>query len=160
MKREDLIKEYLNGIKEEINELIKENGEEMYSGVFDVINKLENDKEYWIELINDLIEDYKDSDMDESDNDFIDMILGDCIDRELMGRFGKQFGENLIKLGYKYNSDEEYWDLKDKRNGEYDKRNGEYLTCYGVIWDYWYDLDTCIRESVSEIFEREIEEID
>jgi hypothetical protein len=91
--------------------------------------------------------------MDESDNDFIDMILGDCIDRELMGRFGKQFGENLIKLGYKYNSDEEYWDLKDKRNSED-------LTCYGVIWDYWYDLDTCIRESVSEIFEREIEEID
>jgi hypothetical protein len=153
MKREDLIKEYLNDIKEEINELIKENGEEMYSGVFDVINKLENDKEYWIELINDLIEDYKDSDMDESDNDFIDMILGDCIDRELMGRFGKQFGENLIKLGYKYNSDEEYWDLKDKRNSED-------LTCYGVIWDYWYDLDTDVREGVSEIFEREIEEID
>jgi hypothetical protein len=153
MKKLDLVKEYLNGIKEEINELIKENGEGMYSGVFDVINELENDEEHWTELINDLMEDYEDSDMDESDDDFVDMILGDCIDRELMGRFGKQFGENLIKLGYKYDSDEEYWDLKDKRNGED-------LTCYGVIWDYWYDLDTDVREGVSEIFEREIEEIE
>jgi hypothetical protein len=152
MEKLDLIKEYLNGIKEEVNELIKENGEEMYSGVFDVINELENDKEHWTELINDLMEDYEDSDKDESEDDFIDMILGDCVDRELMGRFGKQFGKNLIKLGYKYDSEEEYWDLKDKRNGED-------LTCYGVIWDYWYSLDTDVRESVSEIFEEEIEGI-
>jgi hypothetical protein len=152
MEKLDLIKEYLNGIKEEVNELIKENGEEMYNGVFEVINELENDKEHWTELINDLMEDYEDSDKDESEDDFIDMILGDCVDRELMGRFGKQFGKNLIKLGYKYDSEEEYWDLKDKRNGED-------LTCYGVIWDYWYSLDTDVRESVSEIFEEEIEGI-
>jgi len=146
MKNLEIVKEYLNGIKEEVNELIKENGEGMYSGVFEVINELENDDEHWIELINDLEEDN-----DDNDDDFVNMILGDCIDRELMGRFGKQFKENLIKLGYKYDSEEEYWNLKDKRNGEY-------LTCYGVIWDYWYDLDTDVRESVSEIFEREIEE--
>jgi hypothetical protein len=146
MKNLEIVKEYLNGIKEEVNELIEENGEGMYSGVFEVINELENDDEHWIELINELEEDN-----DDNDDDFVNMILGDCIDRELMGRFGKQFKENLIKLGYKYNTDEEYWNLKDKRNGEY-------LTCYGVIWDYWYDLDTDVRESVSEIFEREIEE--
>jgi hypothetical protein len=152
MKKLDLIKAYIDGIKEEVNELIKENGEEMYNGVFEVINELENDEEHWIELVNDLMEDYEDSDKDESEDDFVDMILGDCIDRELMGRFGKQFGENLIKLGYKYNTDEEYWNLKDKRNGED-------LTCYGVVWDYWYDLDTCMRENISDIFEREIEGI-
>ena len=150
MKREeklDLVKEYINGIKEEINELIKENGEGMYSGVFEVINELENDEKHWIELINNLKEDYD----DEEEDNFINMILGDCIDRELMRRFGKRFGENLIQLGYKYDSDDECWDLKDKSNSED-------LTCYGVIWDYWYDLDTCVRESVSEIFEEEIEE--
>ena len=150
----DLVKNYLNGIKEEINDLIKENGEEMYSGVFEVINELENDEEHWTELVNDLKGTYFDDydDEDESESDFINMMLGDCIDRELMERFGKQFGENLIKLGYKYDSDDEYWNLKDKRNGED-------LTCYGVVWDYWYDLDTCVREGVSEIFEREIEGI-
>jgi hypothetical protein len=152
MKKLDLIKAYIDGIKEEVNELIKENGEEMYNGVFEVINELENDEKHWIELVNNLMEDYEDSDKDESEDDFIDMILGDCVDRELMGRFGKQFGKNLIKLGYKYDSEEEYWDLKDKRNGED-------LTCYGVIWDYWYGLDTDVRESVSEIFEEEIEGI-
>ena len=141
----NLVKEYLNGIKEEVNELIEENGEGMYSGVFEVINELENDDEHWIELINELEEDN-----DDNEDDFVEMMIGDYIDRELMGRFGKQFKENLIKLGYKYDSDEECWDLKDNHNGED-------LTCYGVIWDYWYDLDTCIRESVSEIFEREIE---
>ena len=147
MKNLGIIKEYLNGIKEEVNELIEENGEGMYSGVFEVINELENDDEHWIELVNELEEDN-----DDNEDDFIEMMIGDYIDRELMGRFGKQFGENLIKLGYKYNTDEEYWNLKDKRNGED-------LTCYGVVWDYWYDLDTCMRENISEIFEREIEGI-
>jgi hypothetical protein len=146
MKRKDFIKEYIDGIKEEINELIKENGSEMYNGVFEVIDELENDEDHWNELITDLEEDYE-----EDDDDFINMVLGDCIDRELMGRFGKQFGKNLIKLGYKYDSEEECWDLKDKWN------DGG-LTCYGVIWDYWYDLDTDVRESVGEAFEREIEE--
>jgi hypothetical protein len=79
------------------------------------------------------------------------MVLGDCIDRELMGRFGKQFGENLTKLGYKYDTEEECWNIKNKYNGEF-------LTCYGVVWDYWYDLDTDVREWVGEAFEREIEE--
>jgi hypothetical protein len=147
MKKLEIVKEYLNGIKEEVNELIEENGEGMYSGVFEVINELENDDEHWIELVNELEEDN-----DDNEDDFIEMMIGDYIDRELMGRFGKQFGENLIKLGYKYNTDEEYWNLKDKRNGED-------LTCYGVVWDYWYDLDTCMRENISEIFEREIEGI-
>jgi Fe-S oxidoreductase len=145
MKRKDFIKEYIDGIKEEINELIKENGSEMYSGVFEVIDELENDEDHWNELITDLEEDYKE------EADYINMVLGDCIDRELMGRFGKQFGENLTKLGYKYDTEEECWNIKDKHNGEF-------LTCYGVVWDYWYDLDTDVRESVGEAFEREIEE--
>jgi len=142
MERLGLIKNCFNDVKEEINELIKENGNEMYEGVFDVINELENDDEYWIELINDLVED---------EEDFIEGTLKDCVDRELMERFGEQFKNNLIKLGYKFDYDEYVWDLTDK----YDKKN---LTCYGVIWDYWYDLDTCIRESVGDIFESKLEE--
>jgi RNA processing factor Prp31 len=110
-ERLNLVKECIEGIKEEINELIKENGSEMYEGVFDVINELENNDDYWIEFISELEEDYN----DEDDDSFINMILGDCIDRELMSRFGKRFGENLIKLGYKY--DGEGWDLKDKNYG-------------------------------------------
>ena len=143
MRRLNLVKDYFGEIKEYINELIKENGSEMYEGVFDLINELENDDNYWVEYINELEEEYIDD-----DDDFIDMVLVDSVDRKLMREFGKKFGENLKKLGYKY--DGECWDLKDKYNTED-------LTCYGVIWDYWYDLDTDVRESVGEIFEEEIE---
>ena len=90
LEKLNLVKEYINGIKEEINELIKENGEGMYSGVFEVINELENDEKHWIELVDNLKEDYE----DEEEDNFINMILGDCIDRELMRRFGKRFREN------------------------------------------------------------------
>ena len=144
MRRLNLVKDHFGEIKEEINELIKENGSEMYEGVFDLINELENDDNYWVEYINELEEEYID---DDDDDDFIDMVLVDSIDRKLMREFGKKFGENLKKLGYKY--DGECWDLKDKRNTKD-------LTCYGVIWDYWYDLDTDVREGVGEIFEEEI----
>jgi hypothetical protein len=143
MERLGLIKNCFNDVKGEINELIKENGNEMYEGVFDVINELENDDEYWIELINDLEE--------EEEEDFIEGTLMDCVDRELMERFGEQFKNNLIKLGYKFDYNDYVWDLTDKDS----KRN---LTCYGVIWDYWYDLDTCVRESVGDIFESKLEE--
>jgi hypothetical protein len=147
MDKLNLIKESLNEIKEQINELIEKNGIEMYHGVFDTINELENDEEHWVDLINDLEEDYND---EEDEDSFISMILVDSIDRELMRRFGTQLGNNLIKLGYVY--DGEGWNLKNKWN------EGD-LTCYGVIWDYWYNLDTDVRESVGDIFEEELEGI-
>jgi hypothetical protein len=143
MRRLNLVKDYFGEIKEYINELIKENGSEMYEGVFDLINELENDDNYWVEYINELEEEYIDD-----DDDFIDMVLVDSVDRNLMREFGKKFGENLKKLGYKY--DGEGWDIKDK--------NGKEVTCYGFVWDYWYDLDTCVREMVSDIFEECCEE--
>ena len=145
----EIVKEKLNDITEEITRLIEENGSEMYSGISEVIESLrDGNDEYWLEFIEELKEDY-----DDEDDDFLNMVLVDSIDRTLMEQFGKQFGENLKKLGYTYDTDDESWDLKDKHT----KR---YLTCYGVIWDYWYDLDTDVRESVSDIFEREIEGID
>lgn len=144
MEKLGFIKECINDVKGEINILIEENGKEMYEGVFEVIEEME--KYEWEKLINYLNELEEEDDEDE---DFLKMVCQDSVDRELMGRFGKQFGENLKKLGYEYNEEEEYWNIKDKRNGED-------LTCYGVIWDYWYDLDTDVRESVGEIFENEI----
>jgi hypothetical protein len=59
-----------------------------------------------------------------------------------------KFATRLKELGYKY--DGEGWDIKDK--------NGKEVTCYGFVWDYWYDLDTCVREMVSDIFEECCEE--
>ena len=141
----EIVKEKLNDITEEITRLIEENGSEMYSGVSEVIEPLrDNNDEYWLETIEDLKRDF-----DDEDDEFIDCILVDTIDRIVMSEYAKQFATNLKELGYKYNKDEECWDLKDKHSGND-------LTCYGVIWDYWYSVDTCVRESLSDIFEEEI----
>jgi len=89
---------------------------------------------------------------DLSDEDEIEDMIGgmliDMVDRVLISEFGEKLFSNLKELGYKY--DGEGWDIKDKM--------GNYVTCYGFIWDYWYDLDTCVRESVSCIFEEFCEE--
>lgn len=147
MEKLNLVKDCLKDIKKEINKLIKENGDEMYEGVFDMINKLENDDSYWVNYIKELEKDY-----DDDDDGFINMILVDSVDRKLMELFGKKFKENLIKLGYKYDKEDDCWDIKSPKESffKYNK-----LTCYGVIWDYWYELDTDVRESLGDIFEME-----
>ena len=145
MKRLEIVKETLDTIKSEIIKLRKENGWRMYIGTSDLIKVLRDDNdEFWLETIEDLKRDF-----DEEDDEFLDCILVDTIDRIVMREYAKQFANNLKELGYKYNKDEECWDLKDKHSGND-------LTCYGVIWDYWYSVDTCVRESLSDIFEEEI----
>ena len=145
MKRLEIVKETLDTIKSEIIKLRKENGWRMYIGTSDLIKVLRDDNdEFWLETIEDLKRDF-----DDEDDEFIDCILVDTIDRIVMREYSKQFATNLKELGYKYNKDEECWDLKDKHSGND-------LTCYGVIWDYWYSVDTCVRESLSDIFEEEI----
>jgi hypothetical protein len=140
------LKEKFEDVKDEVNGLILKNGEKMYEGIFEVIDELINDKEWWDERYDEVVNDL---DFDD-DEDFRLMVLSDDVDRELMRRFGDKFYNNLINLGYKYEFDEDegegYWDIKDE-DGDMD------LTSYGVVWDYWYDLDTDVRESVSEIWE-------
>jgi len=140
------LKEKFEDVKDEVNGLILKNGEKMYEGIFEVIDELINDKEWWDERYDEVVNDV---DFDD-DEDFRLMVLSDDVDRELMRRFGDKFYNNLINLGYKYEFDEDegegYWDIKDE-DGDMD------LTSYGVVWDYWYDLDTDVRESVSEIWE-------
>jgi len=139
------LKEKFEDVKDEVNGLILKNGEKMYEGIFEVIDELINDEEWWNkrydEVVNDLYFD--------DDENFRLMVLNDDVDRELMRRFGDKFYNNLINLGYKYKFDEDeeegYWNIKDEYNNE--------LTSYGVVWEYWYDLDTDVREVVSEIWE-------
>jgi hypothetical protein len=139
------LKEKFEDIKDEVNGLILKNGEKMYEGIFEVIDELINDEEWWNERYDEVVNDLWVND----NEDFKLMVLSDDIDRELMRRFGDKFYNNLINLGYKYEFDEDeeegYWDIKDEYNNE--------MTSYGVVWEYWYDLDTDVREVVSEIWE-------
>ena len=142
MNQKELIKLVLSENKINFNELIKVNGSELYEGIFEVINKLENNDEFWDNIINEINEDF-----DDEDENYRNMILVDSVDRLIFNEFKYKFKDNLIKLGYKFDTDDESWDIKNKNN------NNEMLTCYGVIWDYWVDLDTCVRESIGDIFE-------
>ena len=142
MNQKELIKLVLSENKINFNELIKVNGSELYEGIFEVINKLENNDEFWDNIINEINEDF-----DDEDENYRNMILVDSVDRLIFNEFKYKFKDNLIKLGYKFDIDDESWDIKNKNN------NNEMLICYGVIWDYWIDLDTCVRESIGDIFE-------
>ena len=137
MKNLEIIKEKLNEIRNDFNLLVKENGEKMYEGIFEKIDELE--KYDWEEEINDILNSIE----EDEDEDYINCMLIDMVDRVLMSEFGKKLFNNLKELGYKY--DGEGWNIKDKY--------GKEVTCYGFVWDYWYDLDTCVREMVSNIFE-------
>ncbi len=137
----EFLNEKLEYVKDEVNGLILKNGEKMYEGIFEYIDELVNDKKWWSERYDEVVNDI---DFDD-DEEFRLMVLDDDFDRELMRRYGKKFYDNLISLGYNYDEELEGWDLKNSEGME--------LSSYGVIWEYWYDLDTDVRESVSEIWE-------
>jgi len=145
MEKLEIVKDTLDTIKSEIITLRKENGWKMYKGTSELIKSLRDDNdEFWLETIEELRNDFEGE-----DDEFLDCILVDTIDRIVMRHYAKQFATNLKELGYEYDGDG--WNIKSKFNGED-------LTCYGVIWDYWYSVDTCVRESLSDIFEEEIME--
>jgi hypothetical protein len=137
-----IVNEHFEDLKNESIGLMEENGEEMYKGLITTIKQLQDNKEEIDELISEVVEEY--SDDEDYDDDFRVMVVIDSIDKLLMTHYREQFKQNLINLGFKY--DGECWNMENKFGG-----NG--LTCYGVVWDYWLDLDTDVRECVSDIFE-------
>jgi len=144
MTKLEIVKDAFNTIESDIAQLREENGWQMYTGASELIKSLSDNDEFWLETIEELKNDFEDE-----DEEFLDCMLVDTIDRIFMRHYAKQFAHNLKELGYEY--DGEGWNIKSK----YDDED---LTCYGVIWDYWYGVDTCVRESLSDIFEEEITE--
>ena len=137
-----MILEQLNEVKGEFKLLIEENGSEMYDGIFEKISELE--KYDWEEELNWIMEDNEGE-----DESYINMLMCDIIDRVVFKEFGEMLVNNLKKLGYKY--DGEGWNIKD--------REGLEVTCYGFVWEYWYSLDTNVREMLGDIFEEICEEV-
>lgn len=119
--------------------------------MIDNSKELNNDLSHNIDLINFIDEydfewEYNNQidiqELDENEISTVRMYLFDELDRQCINHNSEQFYNNLINNGFKYNYDEDKWVTPDNKN----------LTSYGLIWDYWYDLDTCIRESVSDVF--------
>ena len=104
------------------------------------ITKLENG--LYTKIIDEIETEWANDEYFQNDESFKSMLISDRIDHLLMRHMGQQFYHNLIDAGFKY--DGENWKIPNET---------EELTCYGIVWDYWYDLDTDVRESIGDMFE-------
>ena len=92
---------------------------------------------------------------DEDDDDMIEAYSQDGIDYTIMERFAPQLAKNLVRAGFTYDKDEEYWSIPDSYLEKLpESRRNEYTngaTSYGIIWDFWgMDYDTSPRENISD----------
>jgi len=92
---------------------------------------------------------------DEDDDDMIEAYSQDGIDYTIMERFAPQLAKNLVRAGFTYDKDEEFWSVPDSyleklpENERNEYTNG--ATSYGIIWDFWgMDYDTSPRENISD----------
>jgi hypothetical protein len=141
--------EILENLKVELNKIIKKDTIGIFKGLIDTYNEFINDKNYLnkIESIVDEVMEYDINDYD-SEDDLMEMKgcdYIDFIDRYFLKYYVKKLVENLINLG---EYDDNYWiseheEINDKTN-------------YGVIWDNYYDVDTCVRETLGDILDNEL----
>lgn len=92
---------------------------------------------------------------EDEEDDMFGGYAQDGIDYEIMQAFAPQLARNLVKVGFKYDKDEEYWTIPSAYLNKLDKsrqdvyKNG--ATSYGIIWDFFnYDYDTSPRETISD----------
>ena len=146
---ENFKNEVLNDLKLNLNDVVERDTIGIFKGLIDTYNDFINNKELLdkIELdVNNTTNDYEADDDEDRDN-FREGFYIDQIDRDFLRYYIRKLVKNLINLG-KYDGD--YWiseheELNDKTN-------------YGVIWDNYYDVDTCIRETMGDILEDNLNE--
>ena len=125
-------------IKENLDEIMSlDNGKsEMYNGLKEVVKPL-YDYNYWSWIVEQV---YKDVEEDEYYEEGEELgMIEDEIGYEVIRVWGETWYNNLINMGFKY--EDGGWNI-DKG-----------ITNYGLVWDYWVDLDTSPREKCSEILD-------
>jgi hypothetical protein len=75
--------------------------------------------------------------------------LGDFDSVPILDVWGDQFIQNLLDAGFAYDG-EEVWTVPEKYQNDF---TGEGLTGYGIIWEFWKDMDTDPRERTGDYFE-------
>jgi hypothetical protein len=95
------------------------------------------------------------SNEDDDEDDMFNAYAQDGIDYTIMREFAPQLASNLVKVGFKYDKDEEYWSIPSAYLNKLDKSRQEVYkngaTSYGIIWDFFnYDYDTSPRETISD----------
>jgi hypothetical protein len=88
---------------------------------------------------------------DESEDEYIQQAIYDFGGRVILEVWGERFIKNLIDAGFTYDATEDDWTLPDAKYAD-PVFNRMDMTSYGVIWRFWYDLDTSEREGLGEYF--------
>jgi hypothetical protein len=138
--------------KEMYDELVGTNP--IYSGLDQVLSnpKLFNNV---MEIVNDVMDDNDYEDEEEQAESKPGYVV-DFTDRTIMTMFAPQLIQNLLDLGFTYDSDEDNWTIPQ----QYQVDGHDNLTSYGIIWDVWgVDYDTNVRESIGDILRDAAEEL-
>jgi hypothetical protein len=140
--------EILENLKVELNEILNEDKIGIFKGIMESYNDFINDKEYLNKIESIVDEIVNDSDEDEEEKiEFKECVYVDFIDRYFLKYYVKKLVENLINLGT-YDEENEGW------TSEHEEINDK--TNYGIIWDNYYDVDTCVREGLSDVLDKEL----
>lgn len=123
-----LTKTVLEAIKDDFKDLSKIKLKELYVGVEEAIDKIKSDDEKLEKLVNGVINEFSDEDDDDGTRE---LVLLDRLHKMVLVEWGDKFISNLRK--YK------------SRNDEFKKLSG-----YGIIYEYWVEVDTDTREILGE----------
>ena len=110
---------------------------------------------YVTENVNDVMDDNDYDDEEEKEESRVGYTV-DFTDRVIMGTFAPQLIQNLLDLGFTYDSDDDNWTVPQ----QYQDNGHSNLTSYGIIGDVWgVDYDTSVRELIGDILREAAEEL-
>jgi len=148
---DEFVAEIKSSFLEEINELVNNDKLGLHKYLKQNAMKFVMTKELMDEVKEYAIEVFNDEEDDEDREDFVKMVYVDSWDVLFLDWYSDILFDCLIKeIGAKYDVDEEGW--ISEHNEINNKSN------YGLIWDNWYDVDTDVRERLSDVLDRKIEE--
>ena len=106
-----------------------------------------------MENVNDVMNDNEYDDEEDRAGSELGYVV-DFTDRAIMEAFAPQLIQNLLDLGFTYDSDEDNWTVPQ----QYQVDGQDNLTSYGIIWDIWgVNYDTSVRESIGDILRKAAE---
>lgn len=138
----------------------KEQYEELLgtSPIYNGLDQVLNDPELFdnvMEIVNDMMDDNDYDNNEEKEESRMGYVV-DFTDRTIMSMFAPQLIQNLLDLGFTYDSNDDNWVVPQ----QYQVDGGNDLTSYGIIWDIWgVDYDTSVRESIGDILRDAAEEL-
>jgi hypothetical protein len=118
----------------------------IYDGLEEVLNSPET-----FQKVTEWVKDQIESSGEDFEEGEEEGFASDATDYMIMRAFAPRLVQNLLKAGFIYNKDEDYWTVPEDYSS---KTDSDELTSYGIIWDIWdVDYDTSPRELISQFLE-------